>query len=77
MKLYKLIDSLDYPCTININILNENFKDIPYPFYKGIDYPIKYKTVAKTLYDFLDYIECEVVLFEEITINREYRIDVY
>lgn len=76
MKLIKLLPNLDYPCTINFNVLNENDEYIPISFRRTINFPIRCN-LSDIAYQFSAYFESEVVLFEEITTDREYRIDVY
>lgn len=74
MKLISLVACLDYPCTINLSVLDENFKVIPEHFQKGNRYRKTYNTASEVLTDFVHYYICEVVLFEEISINRNYKI---
>lgn len=76
MKLIKLLTCLDYPCTINFNVLKENGEYIPYPFSRHINFPRKYE-MSDITFEFSEYFQSEVVLFEQITTEREYRIDVY
>lgn len=77
MKLIQLISCLEYPCTINLNILNEKLKDIPVPFQRSISFPRKYNNMIDILNEMSPYFNNYVVLFEEISTGREYRIDVY
>lgn len=74
MKLITLLANIDYPCTVNCTVLDENFKDIPEHFQKGNRYRKNLYTITDPIDEFLEYLHCEVVLFEEISINRNYKI---
>lgn len=77
MKLISLVACLDYPCTINFTVLGENLKVIPKHFRIGNRFRKNYKTASDLLADLVHYYNCDVVLFEEISINRNYKIIVH
>ncbi len=75
MKLLNLLPNLDYPCTINFNVTSED-EHIPVPFLPSISFPKKYE-FSDIAFEFSEYFSYDVVLFEELSADRKYRIDVF
>lgn len=75
MKLFNLLTDLEYPCTINFNVVSDD-EYIPVPFSPKLDFPKKYE-FSDIVFEFSEYFSYNVVLFEEISMDGRYRIDVF
>lgn len=75
MKLLNLLPNLDYPCTINFNVTSED-EYIPVPFLPSMSFPKKYN-FSDIAFEFSNYFDYNVVLFEELSADGRYRIDVF
>lgn len=75
MKLLKLLPNLDYPCTINFNVTSDD-EYIPVEFSPRMNFPRRYD-FSDIAFEFSEYFGYDVVLFEELSTDRKYRIDVF
>lgn len=75
MRLFDLLPNLDYPCTINFNVVSDD-EYIPVEFSPSLDFPKKYK-FSDITFEFSHYFNYSVVLFEELSADGRYRIDVF